>query len=123
MPFFFFRELQLMTVLLLISDTYMSWSANFVSLKLYVGFSNFDSISILLQFIFLFSNCEWTHRIYNIMIPLKISFAPRPLIFKLQQVVLKFNDIYVSWSSPKIDLETNFLNLENRRFENVNFSQ
>ena len=38
------------------------------------------------------------------------SFAPRPLIFKLQQEVWKFNDICVSWSSPKTDLETNFLN-------------
>ena len=51
------------------------------------------------------------------------SFAPRPLIFKLQQEVLKFNDIYMSWSSRKTDLETNFLNLENRSFENVSFSQ
>ena len=25
------------------------------------------------------------------------SFALRPLIFKLQQKVLKFNDIFVSW--------------------------
>ena len=41
------------------------------------------------------------------------SFAPRALIFKLHQVVLKFNDICVSWRSPKTDLETNFLNLEN----------
>ena len=40
------------------------------------------------------------------------SFAPRPLIFKLQQEVLKFNDICVSWSSPKTDMETNFLNLK-----------
>ena len=40
------------------------------------------------------------------------SFAPRPLFFKLQQEVLKFNDICVSWSSPKADLETKFLNLE-----------
>ena len=30
------------------------------------------------------------------------NFAPRPLIFKLQQEVLKFNDIFVSWSSPKL---------------------
>ena len=50
------------------------------------------------------------------------SFAPRPLIFKLQQKVLKFN-ICVSWSSPKTNLETNFLNLENRSFENIRFSQ
>ena len=30
------------------------------------------------------------------------GFAPRPLIFKLQQEILKFNDICVSWSSPKL---------------------
>ena len=30
------------------------------------------------------------------------SFAPRRLIFKLQQEVLKFNVICVSWSSPKL---------------------
>ena len=41
------------------------------------------------------------------------SFAPRPLIFKLQQELLKFIDICVSWS----------LNLENRSFENASFSQ
>ena len=41
------------------------------------------------------------------------SFAPRSLIFKLQQEVLKFNDAWVSWRSPKTDLKTNFLNLEN----------
>ena len=32
-----------------------------------------------------------------------LSFACRPLIFKLQQEVLKFDDIGVSWSSPKTD--------------------
>ena len=54
------------------------------------------------------------------------SFAPRPLIFKLQQEVLKFNDIWVSWSSPKTDLETNFVDVENQSlstslFVNSNF--
>ena len=34
-------------------------------------------------------------------------------IFKLQQEVLNFSDICVSWNSPKTDLVTNFLNLEN----------
>ena len=48
------------------------------------------------------------------------SFA---LIFKLQQEVLKFNDICLSWSSQKTNLETNLLNLKNRSFENVIFSQ
>ena len=58
-PSFFFRELQLITVLLLICDYYMSCSTRFVSLKLRVGFSIFNgngisiSISVLLKFIFL----------------------------------------------------------------------
>ena len=50
------------------------------------------------------------------------SFAPRPLIFKMQQEVLKFN-VCMSWSSQKTDLETNFLNLENQIFKYVTFSQ
>ena len=55
------------------------------------------------------------------------GFAPRLLILKPQQEVLKFSDICVSWSSPETDLETNFLNLESRSFEtsvflNRNFS-
>ena len=49
----------------------------------------------------------------------KRSFASGPLIFKLQQEVLKSSDIYVSWSSSKSDLVTNFLNPENRSFNNV----
>ena len=48
-------------------------------------------------------------------------FLPTPLIFKLQQEVLKFNEICVNWSLPKTDLETNFLNLENPSFEKVSF--
>ena len=50
-------------------------------------------------------------------------FAPRTLIFISQEEVLKFNDICVKLELPKTDLETNFLNLENRNFENVSFSQ
>ena len=51
------------------------------------------------------------------------SFAPTTLIFKLQEEVLKFNDICVRWSSQKTDLITYFLNLENRNFESASFSQ
>ena len=47
MPFFFFCELQIIIVLLLIYDSYMSWSTRFVSRKQCVGFSIFDSVSIL----------------------------------------------------------------------------
>ena len=39
---FFFRKLQLITVLLLICDSYTSWSTSFVSLKLCVGFFIFN---------------------------------------------------------------------------------
>ena len=31
--------------------------------------------------------------------------------------------IFTSWSTPKTDLQTNFLNLKIRSFENVSFSQ
>ena len=55
MPSFFFRELQIITALLLIYNSYMSWNTRFVSLKLCVGFSIFDSLSFLLKFIFLFN--------------------------------------------------------------------
>ena len=44
----------------------------------------------------------------------------------LQQEVLIYNDICVSWSSQKSDLEKNFLengSLENQSFKNVSFSQ
>ena len=37
----------------------------------------------------------------------------------MQQGVLKFNDICVSLSLTKSELEKNFLNLENQSFENV----
>ena len=53
MPSFFFREIQLITVLLLICNYYISWRTKFVSLKLLVGFSIFDTMSFLLKFIFL----------------------------------------------------------------------
>ena len=122
--FFFFCELQLITVLLLICDSYMSWSTRFVSLNLCVAFSIFNSVWFLWKFIFLFNKMYgyflW---LQNFIIPFIIPFAPRTLIFKLQQEVLKFNGICVNWSSRKTDLVTNFLNFENRNFDNASFSQ
>ena len=53
---FFFREPQPITVSIFIRNFYTSWSAWFISLKLCVGFSIFDFVSFLLNFIFLFSN-------------------------------------------------------------------
>ena len=49
-----FRELQLITVLLLIRDSYMSGSTRLISRKLCVGFSILDSDSLSLKFIYLF---------------------------------------------------------------------
>ena len=51
----FFCELQVITVLVLICGFYMSWYTRFISLKLCVGFSIFDSVSLLLKFIYLFN--------------------------------------------------------------------
>ena len=58
MQSFFFRELQLITVLILIRDSYMSWSTSFDSLKVCVGVSIFDFLSFLL--IFFVQQKTWT---------------------------------------------------------------
>ena len=108
----------------------LCWSTRFVFLNLCVGFSIFDSVSFLLKFIFRStkSMASLNLKHYNSFQnesnrKATQKFAPRALIFKLQQEVLKFNDTCVSWSSPKTNLETNILNIENRSFENVSFPQ
>ena len=53
------------------------------------------------------------------IIKVKYIFTPGLLTFKLQQEVLKFSDICVSWSSPKTELVINFLKPENRIFDNI----
>ena len=52
----------------------------------------------------------------------KHGFAPIPLIFKLQQEVLKIQRYLRELELPKTDMITNFLSLENRSFENISFS-
>ena len=66
MPSFFFRELQIITFLLLIYDSYMSLSTRFVSLKVSGGFSLFDFVSFLLKFIFLFNKM---HELFDFKTP------------------------------------------------------
>ena len=56
------------------SDSYMSWSTRFVSLKRCVGFSIFDFISFLLKFIFLFN------KIRELITPFKIKIIEKPHI-------------------------------------------
>ena len=52
------------------------------------------------------------------MIHLKIEIIEKSHIGLLPEV-LKFDAICISWSSPKTDLVTTFLNPENRSFEKV----
>ena len=131
MPSFFLSRAPIITVLLLTCFSYMIWGTRFFSLKLCMGFSIFNSVSFLLKFI-VFFNKKHGHVDFKTSYFLYLnknnrrvthSFAPIPLIFKLQQEVLKFNDICLSWSSLKADVVISFLNLENRSFENVSFSR
>ena len=95
---------------LLICDSYMSSNARLVSLKLCVGFSIiFDSASFYYSLYFCLTKCMDSltlkrHNSFQNENNRKAtnSFAPKPLIFKLQQEILKFIDIFVSWSSSKL---------------------
>ena len=121
MPSFFFRELQLITVLLLICNFYMSWSTKVVSVKLCGKFSVFDSISFLLKFYIFVQQNAWTLWLYNVIIPFKVKLIGKSLAIFLPDLWFwKFSDICVSRKTPKIGLETNFLDLENRTL-NDNF--
>ena len=81
-------------------------------------YSHFRSRFVLLKFTYLFSKM---HGLFDL-----IHNTSRPLIFKLQQEVLKFNDIWMSWSTPKTEPEDEYFkfkkNIENWSFENVSFS-
>ena len=72
---FFFCKLHLITVLILICDSYIGWSTSFVSLKMWVEFSIFDSISFLLKFIFLFNKM---HEVFDFKTPFKTKIIEKP---------------------------------------------
>ena len=100
--------------------------------KTLFGLFLFRSYFVFIKVCIMFQQNAWTLRLKNVIFPFKIKIIEKPHIlllldlleiFKLQQEVLKLNSICVSWNSPKIDPETNFLNLQNRSFENVSFSQ
>ena len=87
-----------------------------------VEFFIFDSVPLLFDFIFflnknnglLDNKKKQTHRHFH---------SNTSDFFKLQQEFLKFDDICESRSSPKTDMETNFLHLQNPNFENFSFCQ
>ena len=60
----FFQKLQLITVLLLICNSYMNERIRQATLKAFVEFSIFDSVSFSLKFSFLFNiklKTLWSH--------------------------------------------------------------
>ena len=57
------------------------------------------------------------HGLFDCKIPFKMKIIEKShtdLIFKFATRNFKMNDICLSWSSPKTDLVTNFLNSENQ---------
>ena len=87
----------------LTGDSYMSWSTKFFSLKICVGFSIFDSVLILLNFIFLFNQKH-----------LKIKIIENP------HAILPSSLWFLSsnkFENLKIKNETNFLNSKIWSFE------
>ena len=89
----------------------MSWSTESVSLKLWVGFSIFDSVSFLLKFLFLFDRTHGllTLKRHNSKIKTKEKLHTNFFLdLWLQQEVLKFNNICVNLISPKTELVKNF---------------
>ena len=96
MPLFSFASSN--TVLLLICDSYMSWSKRLVSLKLCVGFSIFDSFSFLLKFLVLFHRMQGLFD-FKTSIPFKFKIMEKPHTVFLPDLWLlssnkKFNDIF-----------------------------
>ena len=72
----FVLQLQLLTVLLLISDSYMSRSTGFASWTACVGF--FIFISVLIKFYSFFYQKAWTFWLWNAIIAFKITMIEKP---------------------------------------------
>ena len=108
----------------------MSWSTRFISLKVFVTFSIFDSVTFLLKFIFLFDKMHGLWLKTYIIIPFKIKiieklytvFLPNLWFLSCNIKKLKFIDICVRWSSPKTYQEKKFLKLFLKFWERQYFS-
>ena len=104
MHLFFFRELRLITVLLLIHKSYTGWSTSFIHVKQwYFPFSIPPCFFLSLYFCSAKRRGSLTLKCYNSFQSKNNrkkthSFAPKLLVFKLQQEFWKFIDICVSWS-------------------------
>ena len=110
MHYFFFRELQLITVFLLIRSFYTNWNTWLIFLKLCVGFSIFVFVSFLLNFIFLFTKSmdSLTLKLHNSFQnknnrKARHSFAARPLVFKFSTRSFKSQ-----WYPHELELPKNW---------------
>ena len=110
MHYFFFRELQIITVFLLIRSFYTNWNTWLIFLKLWVGFSIFVFVSFLLNFIFLFTKSmdSLTLKLHNSFQnknnrKARHSFAARPLIFKFSTRSFKSQ-----WYPHELELPKNW---------------
>ena len=110
MHYFFFRELQIITVFLLIRSFYTNWNTWLIFLKLCVGFSIFVFVSFLLNFIFLFTKSmdSLTLKLHNSFQnknnrKARHSFAARPLIFKFSTRSFKSQ-----WYPHELELPKNW---------------
>ena len=128
MPFFFFRELQLITGLPLIWDFYISWGTVFVSLRVCVGFSIFDSVPFLLKFIFFFQQNAWTIWLQNVIILFKIKIIQSHTQFCPGFLSCNSKFFRIQWYLREVELPTSDmatwiwnLSLQNRSFENVSY--
>ena len=66
---------------------------------------------------------QQVHALFGVIIPFKIEIIEKPHTILIPDLsFLSCNKNFESSSSPKTELVTNFLNLENRMFENVRFS-
>ena len=126
---FFFLDFQLITVLLVICNSYSSLSTRFISVKLCVIFSIFDSLSFLLKLYFcsakimdsLILKRHISFHNENNKIATH-SFAPRPhMIFHMQQEVWKFIDICVKLELPKKRPEDQLFKLRKSKFWMLHF--
>ena len=119
------------SALLLICDFNTSWSTRFISLKLCGTFHFWLRLLFRKGDLFFCStksmDCLTLNRRNSFQNKnnrkTADNFVPRPLIFKMQQKVWKFNDTCVSWCSPKTGLVKNFLNLENEVLRTSLFCQ
>ena len=98
----------------LICNSYTSWSSWVISIKL-CGIFHFwyhlifiKPLIVVQSMVYLALKCHNSSQNKNDR-KATHRFAPRPLIFKLQQEDWKFSDICMSWSSPKTDLEKNLM--------------